>query len=199
MLVTKSKSRDRNATEAELVYLVPELCRATGAFFTILCSIYTLYFYNCYISRFLLCIMYYFVMSHDKPFFFFFAGLTEEMRDNFILMKDLSDYTRVNPEARINRLMHFNQRLRSQPDIAKELNDWNLRLDNKLVSVPARILPQEKIFLAGNRPVSTGTFADWTKELHNKALYMVTQLSNWILLCPQQSKRNIQVRYIKIF
>lgn len=31
MLVTKSKTRDRQAGEAERVYLVPELCRATGA------------------------------------------------------------------------------------------------------------------------------------------------------------------------
>lgn len=30
MLVTKSKTRDRQAGEAERVYLVPELCRATG-------------------------------------------------------------------------------------------------------------------------------------------------------------------------
>jgi len=30
MLVTKSKTRDRQAGEVERVYLVPELCRATG-------------------------------------------------------------------------------------------------------------------------------------------------------------------------
>lgn len=122
------------------------------------------------------------------------------MRDNFNLMKDLADYTRVNPEARIKRLITFNERLRSQPEILKELNDWNLKLDNKLVNVPARILPPEKIYLAGGRrPVSTGSFADWTRELHDKPLFMVTQLREWILLCPQQSRRPLQVRYIKIF
>lgn len=31
MLVTKSKTKSRQAEEAERVYLVPELCRATGA------------------------------------------------------------------------------------------------------------------------------------------------------------------------
>lgn len=30
MLVSKSKTRDRQAAEPECVYLVPELCRATG-------------------------------------------------------------------------------------------------------------------------------------------------------------------------
>lgn len=33
MLVSKSKPRDRRAGQAELVYLVPELCRSTGAYY----------------------------------------------------------------------------------------------------------------------------------------------------------------------
>ncbi|KAF3427934.1 hypothetical protein E2986_02003 [Frieseomelitta varia] len=148
MLVTKSKTRDRNAMQAQMVYLVPELCRVTG--------------------------------------------IDQEMRENFTLMRDLADYTRVNPEARIRRLITFNERLRSEPEISKELSDWNLKLDNKLVTVPARILPSEKIYLAGKRPVSTGNFADWTKELHNKPLFIVTQLKQWTLISPLHSKRYLK-------
>lgn len=33
MLVTRLKPRERRAGQAELVYLVPELCRATGIIF----------------------------------------------------------------------------------------------------------------------------------------------------------------------
>jgi len=33
MLVTRSKMRDRQAGEGDRVYLVPELCRATGALY----------------------------------------------------------------------------------------------------------------------------------------------------------------------
>lgn len=40
MLVTRSRTRDRQAGEGERVYLVPELCRATGTL------------YHCFISNF---------------------------------------------------------------------------------------------------------------------------------------------------
>lgn len=38
MLVTRSRTRDRQAGEGERVYLVPELCRATGAFIVLLAT-----------------------------------------------------------------------------------------------------------------------------------------------------------------
>lgn len=44
------------------------------------------------------------------------TGLTDEMRANNSLMKDLAVYTRVDPESRIERLNAFNARLqRTQP------------------------------------------------------------------------------------
>jgi len=33
MLVTRTKPKQRNAGQGDLVYLVPELCRATGTFY----------------------------------------------------------------------------------------------------------------------------------------------------------------------
>lgn len=52
MLVTKSKTRDRQAAEAERVYLVPELCRATGASLHYLVSNFTEIYIYYYISEF---------------------------------------------------------------------------------------------------------------------------------------------------
>lgn len=46
------------------------------------------------------------------------TGLSEVMRGNFLLMKDLSQYTRVNPGNRIERLNGFNKRLRDQPKVS---------------------------------------------------------------------------------
>lgn len=44
------------------------------------------------------------------------TGLTDAMRANFYLMKDLADHTRVGPQSRIERLNTFNTRLmREQP------------------------------------------------------------------------------------
>ncbi|XP_003694460.1 piwi-like protein Siwi [Apis florea] len=152
MLVTRLKPRERRAGQAELVYLVPELCRATG--------------------------------------------LTDAMRDNFHLMRTLAEYTRVSPAARIEKLMVFNRRLRDKPSIVGELNEWNLQLDEKLVDVPARFLQPEKIVLGSGRTVSAGQFADWTRELHNKPLYNIARLSNWVVICMSRMRREVE-RFIQ--
>ncbi|XP_031829627.1 aubergine [Nomia melanderi] len=148
MLVSRLKPRERRAGQTELVYLVPELCRATG--------------------------------------------LTDNMRENFNLMRALAEHTRVSPKSRIDKLMTFNRRLRSEPAIVQELNDWNLKLDERLVEIPSRILPQEKIVFGGGRQAPAGQFADWTREVHNKHLFNVVKLSNWVVICVNRVRRDVE-------
>ena len=42
------------------------------------------------------------------------TGLTEEMRANFSLMRDLGEHTRINPPVRLKKLENFNQRLQQE-------------------------------------------------------------------------------------
>ncbi|XP_003708345.1 aubergine isoform X2 [Megachile rotundata] len=148
MLVTRLKPKERHAGQPELVYLVPELCRATG--------------------------------------------LTDNMRENFHLMAALAKHTRISPKSRIAKLMTFNRRLHSESAIRQELDEWNLKLDDKLVNITGRALPPEKIILGGNRPVSAGKTADWTRELHNKALFNTAKLSNWVLICMHRMRHEVE-------
>jgi aubergine-like protein len=46
------------------------------------------------------------------------TGLTDEMRANFSLMRDLGEHTRINPPVRIKRLENFNQRLQKQTAVS---------------------------------------------------------------------------------
>jgi aubergine-like protein len=46
------------------------------------------------------------------------TGLTDVMRGNFLLMKDLAQYTRVGPGNRMERLNEFNRRLREEPRVS---------------------------------------------------------------------------------
>ncbi|XP_054007565.1 piwi-like protein Siwi isoform X1 [Hylaeus anthracinus] len=148
MLVTRVKPKERRAGQPELVYLVPELCRATG--------------------------------------------ITDAMRNNFNLMRALAEHTRVSPRARIDKLMTFNRRLRSTNTIVQELTEWNLKLDERLTNVEGRILPPENIVVGGNRQCSAGQFADWTRELHNKPMFNAAKLSNWVVICTNQGRRDME-------
>lgn len=46
------------------------------------------------------------------------TGMTEEMRGNFSLMRDLSEHTRINPPVRLKRLENFNQRLQKETAVS---------------------------------------------------------------------------------
>lgn len=66
-------------------------------------------------------------------------------------MRIVSDHTRLNPAVRVKRLHEFNRRLYGMNESMLAFKEWNLQLDNKLVEIPGRQLPYEKIVFADNK------------------------------------------------
>ncbi|XP_057321204.1 piwi-like protein Siwi isoform X2 [Microplitis mediator] len=147
LLVARSTQRDRRAGQDEIIYLVPELCRATG--------------------------------------------LTDAMRSDYKLMAALAVHTRLNPERRIEKLLNFNRRLQTTPEVVEEYRKWNLRLDTNLVEIPARILPPENIIF-GNMKQSATQRADWTSHFRSARLIVCTKLHDWVLILPERLRRDAQ-------
>lgn len=79
------------------------------------------------------------------------TGLTDQMRENFHLTRELGNHTRLAPNARIQRLMAYNKRLQSSEASSAVFKDWNLALDKNLVEVKGRILKNELIVFGGNQ------------------------------------------------
>lgn len=143
MLLSSSKTRDRRAGLAELLYLVSKLCRSTG--------------------------------------------LTNDMRSDHQMMRELANHTRLNPNGRIQRLLSFNRRLQTEPQVVDELREWNFRLDTKLVTIPRRIFEPERIGFGGQSGVvSAGDQADWTRELRNKQMFITATLQKWFIIVPNR-------------
>lgn len=116
------------------------------------------------------------------------TGLTEDMRNNFRLMRTVAEYTRIGPAQRVRRLTDFNRRLHSTPDSINVLNQWNMQLDRELVTLNARELEPEEIVFGPN--ASRGTIeADWTRAMRNNKLHTVVQLDNWFLVAPMSVRR----------
>lgn len=78
------------------------------------------------------------------------TGITDRMRNNIFLMSCMSEYTRLNPKDRIERLNTFNERVQSTPASVKVLNDWNMELSKELVTFNGRQLDQETIQFGSN-------------------------------------------------
>lgn len=117
------------------------------------------------------------------------------MKSNRQLMSALAEHTRVNPKSRIEKLLQFNQRLYSVPEITAEFDRWNLQLDKKLVEVPARILDDEFIYIGKGKSVK-GENADWTKGLRSNEMFVQTDLIDWFIIFPRGKGRDVAVRII---
>ncbi|XP_043284504.1 piwi-like protein Siwi [Venturia canescens] len=120
------------------------------------------------------------------------TGLTDAMREDRTMMRELATYTRLDPRGRINRLMSFNKRLHDEPQVVTEFRNWNLQLDNKLVTLPARILPTEEITFGQGRSTTAGDKADWTFSLRSNPMLETTRLNNWVMVIPNRVARDAE-------
>ncbi|KYQ89548.1 argonaut-like protein [Tieghemostelium lacteum] len=73
------------------------------------------------------------------PEFCHLTGMTDEMRNNFHLMKAL-DQTKVNPEKKFQEINQFLTTLKSNKEVANYLNSWGLGFDTAL-KVKGYLLP----------------------------------------------------------
>ncbi|XP_049852397.1 LOW QUALITY PROTEIN: piwi-like protein Siwi [Schistocerca gregaria] len=121
------------------------------------------------------------------------TGITDEMRSNFSLMRALAEHTRLGPATRQERLRKFQDRLRTNPQVQKDLKQWNMSLSDELVTVPARVLDPEKIYLQ-KAQCTVGQKNDWTQEVKSRGLLSAPVLKKWGILCP-----NSQLRACKEF
>lgn len=104
-------------------------------------------------------------------------------------MKAVSEFTRLTPNVYKDRLQLFNERLHSTEASVLELNDFNLKLDRRLVEVDGHICPKNQIFLGNNQVVEVTDNADWNDALKsnsNNSMYSSKKLTRWIVLCPIQ-------------
>lgn len=114
------------------------------------------------------------------------------MRDNFQLMRTLAKHTRLPPDARVEKLLSFNRKLRQESKVVKEFQDWNMTLDKNLLEVPARILPSEKLIFGRNVIINSGQ-GEWSKDMQKAPLWQSEELRNWVIIGCERDRRSIEV------
>ncbi|NXW57063.1 PIWL1 protein, partial [Eurystomus gularis] len=112
----------------------------------------------------------------------FLTGLTEKMRNDFNMMKDLAVHTRLPPEQRQREIGRLIDYIQKDDNVQKELRDWGLRFDSKLLSFSGRVVQGEKILQSGNVFDYNPQFADWSKEMRGVPLICSKPLDNWLLI-----------------
>ncbi|XP_030593002.1 piwi-like protein 1 [Archocentrus centrarchus] len=111
----------------------------------------------------------------------YLTGLTDKMRADFSIMKDLSTHTRLTPEQREGRLNRFMTNIQKNADAQAELDKWGLSFDKQLLSLTGRVLPVERIYQGPRSYEYNAWAADWSKEMRGVPLISCPPLSNWLL------------------
>ncbi|KFP31525.1 Piwi-like 1 [Colius striatus] len=117
----------------------------------------------------------------------FLTGLTDKMRTDFKVMKDLSTHTRLSPEQRQREIGRLSKYIQGDDNVQKELRDWGLSFDHNLLSFSGRVVQPEKILQGGNVFDYNPQIADWTRETRGAPVICAKPLENWLLLYPPRS------------
>uniref|UniRef100_A0A8C6ZLD4 Piwi-like protein 1 n=1 Tax=Nothoprocta perdicaria TaxID=30464 RepID=A0A8C6ZLD4_NOTPE len=120
----------------------------------------------------------------------YLTGLTEKMRNDFNMMKDLSVHTRLTPEQRQREVGRLIDYIQKDDSVQRELRDWGLSFDSNLLSFTGRVVQAEKIHQAGRVFDYNPHFADWSKETRGAPLINAKPLDNWLLI---YTRRNYDV------
>lgn len=118
------------------------------------------------------------------------TGLTDEMRANVAVMRDLAQHTRVEPPRRVRNLLEFIKRVNSDPHVCHEMDQWGLKFSDFLVDIGARVVNPERIIQGTHSYSYNASTADFSREMRDKQMHVAAQLDDWLVLLPSRDKRN---------
>ncbi|XP_059490462.1 piwi-like protein Siwi [Neocloeon triangulifer] len=115
------------------------------------------------------------------------TGLTDEMRSNYKLMSSIAQFTRMEPQKRIDALLTFGRRLVEKPEIIAELKKFDMEFRPELKSIQGRIIPMETIVQgSAGREIryESGQNVDWTQKLRANEMLAAGRMERWVVIIP---------------
>ncbi|KAG1657737.1 Piwi-like protein 1 [Nymphon striatum] len=171
LIITRPSRQDRNAGRMDNIVLIPELCCMTGKRtinYSLLLELMLLFFFTISI-------------------FTDIVWLTDDMRSDFSLMKNLNAITRKGPDERVKCLLTFMRRIKGNEKCVDNLQKWGLDYENNLANINARQMPEEVIIM-GNNQQKVDYRADWTSMLKKGNLDEAVPCENWVLIFPRRDQ-----------
>ncbi|XP_050410260.1 piwi-like protein 1 [Patella vulgata] len=111
------------------------------------------------------------------------TGLSDDVRADFQVMKDVATHTRIAPEGRCKRLIDFINIMNRNPKVQSEMDGWGLKFEPRLLKLNGRILPQELIKQLPDVQLSyRQDECDWSRDMRGKKLKNTVDLNNWIVM-----------------
>lgn len=121
------------------------------------------------------------------------TGLSDEARADFGVMKDVGAHTRVPPEGRNRTLQGFINQINQNEKVKAEMQGWGLAFSQTLMTLNARVAPQENIYQKNNAQLSyRQEDADWSRDMRGKQLITPVNLENWVIVFTRRNSAQAQ-------
>lgn len=121
------------------------------------------------------------------------TGLSDTLFNNMELKRKMTNITKLDPNRRVTYLTNFKQQLILNDKIQNDMKKWGITFENKLISIPAKILIKEEILMGGDKVGSGQNYnqGDFSEEIRGKQMWTTGELSNWGILISRTIDRNI--------
>ncbi|CAF3532884.1 unnamed protein product [Rotaria socialis] len=117
------------------------------------------------------------------------TGISDSMRQDFSLMKEMSTYTHVGPNERFEQLNGFLNDIQKREEGRKELNKWQINLDKELVRLTGRTMEAEPIMYKDRTIKYNPLEADWSRDGRSLMHLSAKNLDKWILIYCQRDSQ----------
>jgi aubergine-like protein len=103
------------------------------------------------------------------------------MRPNdFTFKRDLDSITKLNCQARYDKLTNLINTIKSQPEANAELNKWEMNFSEDVVKFETKVMAQNTILFANTK--DTAKSAGWNNSLRNARHISSIPLRKWLIV-----------------
>ncbi|KAL6063565.1 Piwi-like protein 1 [Balamuthia mandrillaris] len=117
------------------------------------------------------------------------TGISDQMRADFRVMRDIATHTRVFPDTRMTKVSDFVKAVNANQPTQAEFKQWGITLEPNMLNIQARVLPPETIIFADKQQKASAESADWSNMIKASRLIEPIPLMQWILVVPARNQR----------
>ena len=115
----------------------------------------------------------------------FLTGLTESMRSNFNMMKDMDAKTKGNPTDKLKETQGVIQRILNTPGCKKAIEEWEITLEPEVMRLKGTRINTGNVLMAqqpegGRLKINIDSTPDLDRKIQNE-MYSQPALTNWIV------------------
>lgn len=127
----------------------------------------------------------------------YMTGLTDKIRSDFKIMRDLASVTQVVPEARRQVIKKFIDDVKKHEVAGELLKSWGLKMASDLTRFKGRTLDPDTIIHGGGKRTVVNDKADWSGPTTKSPMLRVHNLSNWFI-CSTERDAKFAKEFVKL-